>query len=67
MVDAALSRTVAGSPETARRGLADLAARTGADELMITAHMDDDAARLRSLALTAEARDAINAVGPRTG
>jgi len=66
MIAAALACTVAGSPETVRRGLADFAARTGADELMVTAQIYDNAARLRSLALTAEARDAINAGERRT-
>jgi luciferase family oxidoreductase group 1 len=61
MIDAALACTIAGSPETVRRGLADFAARTGADELLVTAQIFDDDARLRSLTLTAEARDAIQA------
>ncbi len=34
-------------------------ARTGADELMVTAQIFDHGARLRSFEITAEARDAI--------
>jgi alkanesulfonate monooxygenase SsuD/methylene tetrahydromethanopterin reductase-like flavin-dependent oxidoreductase (luciferase family) len=53
----ALSSTVAGSRETVRRGLADFIARTGADELTITAQIFDHAARLRSYEIAAAARD----------
>lgn len=49
-----LSCTVTGSPETIRRGLDEFVARTGADELMVTAHVFDHAARVRSLEITAE-------------
>jgi alkanesulfonate monooxygenase SsuD/methylene tetrahydromethanopterin reductase-like flavin-dependent oxidoreductase (luciferase family) len=48
---------VVGSPETIRRGLEDFAARTGADELMVTAQIHDHAARLRSFALVAQTRE----------
>jgi luciferase family oxidoreductase group 1 len=51
----ALSCSVVGSAETVRRGLADFAARTGADELMVTAQIFDHQARLRSFEITAEA------------
>ena len=57
LVGQALSCAVAGSPETVRRGLADFIARTGADELMITAQIFDHAARLRSFAIAAAVRD----------
>ena len=50
----ALSCSVVGSPETVQRGLADFIARTGADELMVTAQIFDHQARLRSFAITAE-------------
>ncbi len=63
MIDSALACTIAGSPETVRRGLGEFAARTGADELIVTAQIYDGAARLRSLALTVEARDALAVVG----
>jgi luciferase family oxidoreductase group 1 len=50
-----LSRTVVGSPEGVRRGLAAFAAETGADELMVTSQIFDHAARLRSYEITADA------------
>ncbi|HEX5377154.1 MAG TPA: LLM class flavin-dependent oxidoreductase [Phenylobacterium sp.] len=59
MIGHSLSCAVVGSPETVRHGLADFAARTGADELMVTAQVFDHAARLRSFEIAAEARDAI--------
>ena len=51
----ALSCSVVGSPATVARGLADFIARTGADELMVTAQIFDYQARLRSFRITAEA------------
>ena len=48
-----LSYTVVGSPETVRRGLEAIVARTGADELMLTSQIYDHAARLRSYELAA--------------
>ncbi|MBR0658012.1 LLM class flavin-dependent oxidoreductase [Neoroseomonas oryzicola] len=59
ILDNALSCSVVGAPETVRRGIADLVARTGADELMVTAQIHDPAARLRSFALLAEAHAAL--------
>ncbi|HKW52955.1 MAG TPA: LLM class flavin-dependent oxidoreductase [Stellaceae bacterium] len=56
LVGHALSCVVVGSPETVRRGLADFVARTGTDELMITAQIFDHAARRRSFAIAAAAR-----------
>ncbi len=49
-----LSCSVVGTPEMVRQGLADLAATTGADELIVTAQIHDPAARLRSFSLVAE-------------
>jgi luciferase family oxidoreductase group 1 len=46
---------VVGDPPTVRAGLADLAARTGADELMVTTMVHAPADRLRSYELVAEA------------
>ena len=46
---------VMGSPETVRRGLLELAERTGADELMLTTVVYDHADRLRSYELVADA------------
>ena len=51
----ALTCTVAGAPGTVRQGLEAFIARTGADELMVTAMMFDHAARLRSYEITAQA------------
>jgi alkanesulfonate monooxygenase SsuD/methylene tetrahydromethanopterin reductase-like flavin-dependent oxidoreductase (luciferase family) len=55
MLDQALAATVVGSPATVQSGIAEFAARTGADELMITAQIYDHAARLRSFELVQEA------------
>ena len=48
-----LSCTVAGAPDTVRRGLAEFAERTGADELMLASQIHDHAARLRSYEIVA--------------
>jgi luciferase family oxidoreductase group 1 len=50
-----LSCAAIGAPETVRRALGDLIARTGADELIIASAIFDHQARLRSYELTAEA------------
>ena len=44
---------VIGGPETVREGLADLASRTGANELMLTTNVYDPADRIRSFELVA--------------
>ncbi|NMO14534.1 LLM class flavin-dependent oxidoreductase [Pyxidicoccus fallax] len=54
-----LSCAAIGSPATVRRQLEAFIERTGADELMVTAHVFDHAARLRSFELTAQIHDAI--------
>jgi luciferase family oxidoreductase group 1 len=54
-LEQALSCSVVGSPESVRRGLNALVARTGADELMVTAMIHDHAARLRSYEIAAAA------------
>jgi luciferase family oxidoreductase group 1 len=59
MIGHSLSCAVVGSPQTVRHGLADFVARTGADELMVTAQIFDHAARIRSFQIAAEARDAL--------
>ena len=46
---------IVGSCETVQQGLARFVERTGADELIVTTHVFDRAARLRSLELTARA------------
>jgi len=53
MLDEALSCSFVGSAERVRRGLADFVSRTGADELIIAAHVHDHAARLRSFEIAA--------------
>jgi luciferase family oxidoreductase group 1 len=54
-----LSMAVVGSPATVRDGLERFVARYGPDEVMITAQIFEHAARVRSLELVAEARDAL--------
>jgi len=54
MLDDALSCSIVGAPETVRRGLEAFIARTGADELMVTAQIHNHADRLKSFALLAE-------------
>jgi luciferase family oxidoreductase group 1 len=53
-VDHALSCAVVGSPDTVRDGLAEFIARTGADELIITAQIFDHEARKASYSIVAE-------------
>jgi luciferase family oxidoreductase group 1 len=53
----ALSCAFVGAPETVRRGLEQLLARTGADEFIVSGQIHDHAARLRSYTLLAEVRD----------
>jgi alkanesulfonate monooxygenase SsuD/methylene tetrahydromethanopterin reductase-like flavin-dependent oxidoreductase (luciferase family) len=57
MLGQALSCAVVGSAETVRRGVADFVARTGADELMVTAQIFDHAARKRSYEILAEVHE----------
>jgi luciferase family oxidoreductase group 1 len=53
-----LATAVVGAPATVRDGLAAFAARTGADELMVTSQIYDHDARLRSYSIVAEAAGA---------
>jgi len=55
----ALTCSFVGGCEKVRAGLADFIDRTGADELMVSGHIFDHAARLRSFAIAAEVRDAL--------
>jgi luciferase family oxidoreductase group 1 len=57
VVEDALGAAVVGDPQTVRRGLDDLVARTGADELMVTANIFDHEKRKRSFEIVAELRD----------
>jgi luciferase family oxidoreductase group 1 len=61
MLGHALSEAVVGSPEAVRRGVEAFIARTGADELMVTAQVFDHAARVRSYEILAEAHRKIAA------
>ncbi len=56
----ALSCAIVGSPETVRQGLDAFLARTGADELMVTAQVFDHAARVRSFEILAEVNRALS-------
>jgi luciferase family oxidoreductase group 1 len=53
LLDDMLSYSAVGSPDTVRRALEAVVARTGADELMLTSQIYDHAARLRSYELAA--------------
>jgi luciferase family oxidoreductase group 1 len=59
MLDSVLACAVVGSPETVAAGLSSFIARTGADELMITAQIFDHDARRRSFEIVAEAHDSL--------
>ena len=59
MLAQALSASVVGGPAAVRRGIAAFAARTGADELMLTANIFDPAARLRSFEIAASAQETL--------
>jgi alkanesulfonate monooxygenase SsuD/methylene tetrahydromethanopterin reductase-like flavin-dependent oxidoreductase (luciferase family) len=52
-VEHVLREAIIGGPETVRQRLDAFVARTGADELMITSHIFDHAARLRSYEIVA--------------
>ncbi|HET6963180.1 MAG TPA: LLM class flavin-dependent oxidoreductase [Acidimicrobiales bacterium] len=54
LADALVAHHVVGGPDSVRRGLDDLLARTGADELMVTTNLFDNADRVRSYELLAE-------------
>ncbi|SHK82450.1 LLM class flavin-dependent oxidoreductase [Streptomyces yunnanensis] len=56
-VDSWLGNVVHGTPDAVRQGLDDLAKRTGADELMITANAHTGEVRRRSYDLIADAYD----------
>lgn len=52
LLESALACSVVGSPDSVRAGLRAFVARTGADELMVTAQVFDHTARLRSFEVT---------------
>ena len=43
-----------GTPETVKRGIEAFARRTNADEMMVTSHIFDHAARVRSFEILAD-------------
>jgi alkanesulfonate monooxygenase SsuD/methylene tetrahydromethanopterin reductase-like flavin-dependent oxidoreductase (luciferase family) len=61
MLGHALAEAVVGSSETVRRGVEAFVARTGADELMVTAQVFDHAARVRSYEILAEVHGEMSA------
>jgi len=54
MLEQALACSAVGSPDTVRRGVEAFAARTGADELIVTSQIYDHASRVRSYEILAE-------------
>jgi luciferase family oxidoreductase group 1 len=56
-VDHALREAIVGSRVTVKRGLEKFIQRTGVDEVIVTAHIFDHAARLRSYEILAGVRD----------
>ena len=67
MVERSLAVSFVGSPETVQRGLTGFIASTQPDELMITAHIHDQPARLRSIELIAQLRDQLGPAGKASG
>src|SRR5580704_12328677 len=57
VVDDALGAAIVGGPESVRRALEGFVARTGADELMVTANIFDHEKRKRSFEIVAQLRD----------
>jgi luciferase family oxidoreductase group 1 len=62
MVERSLAVSFVGAAETVERGLARFIAATQPDELMITAHIFDQPARLHSIELVANVRDRLAAM-----
>jgi luciferase family oxidoreductase group 1 len=58
-IDHSLACSFVGSPETVTRGLQSFLDATQADELILTAHIHNHAARLHSFELAAQLRDAL--------
>jgi luciferase family oxidoreductase group 1 len=66
MVERSLAVSFVGSADTIERGLAAFIESLRPDELMITAHIYDQAARLRSIELIAQVRDNLAKAGRAT-
>ena len=64
ILDDGLSCAVIGGPQTVRPGLEDFIARTGANELMVTANIFDHAKRKRSFEIIAEMHGGVTAGSP---
>ncbi len=56
---------IVGGPNTVRQGLVDFAARTGANELMVTANIFDHAKRKRSFEIVAQAHGGMGNIAAR--
>ena len=63
-VSQSLACSVVGSPETVRRGLQAIVNKTGANELIFSAQVFDQQARLRSFELAAQAARLVESVAP---
>jgi len=61
MLDSALACAIVGSRETVSQGLTEFVARTGADELIVTAQVHDHTARVRSFEILAEVAEELAA------
>jgi luciferase family oxidoreductase group 1 len=59
MLADSLSCAIVGGPDTVRQGIEDFVARTGADELMVTANIFDHDKRKRSFEIVAQAHGAM--------
>jgi luciferase family oxidoreductase group 1 len=55
-----LARSIVGSPDTVRKGIAKLVEETGADELIVVSDIYDHSERLRSFELIAEVAEISN-------
>ncbi|MAN74606.1 MAG: alkane 1-monooxygenase [Henriciella sp.] len=61
MLDTMLSCSAVGSPQTVSKKLDSFIAETGADELILSAHIFDEKARMRSYEIAAEVRESLGA------
>ncbi len=61
MLEATLACTAIGSPKTVSEKVEAFLADTGADELILSAHIFDEKARLRSYEIAAEVRESLSA------
>jgi luciferase family oxidoreductase group 1 len=66
-LDHAFAEAIVGSRETVKEGIESFLSRTGLDELMVTAAIYDQRARLRSFEIVAEIRDDLRDIPHRRG